>query len=397
MVTGDAERKAAVKAAFGAVATTTASVIPVFLVGGLAVQISHELGFSPAGLGVVVALYFAAGALCSIPAGWLVERYGDKLTSRAGVLLAAASMLSIAGLARSYLSLLVIMMVGAAGNSLGQLSSNLSLARQVPKHRQGLSFGVKQSAIPIATLLAGATIPTIALPVGWRWAFVVIACLALLALPLAPRGPRPPVRPKGGSDPRTERATGALVVLALGATLAAGSASALGIFLVSSAVAQGIGAGTAGLVLTAGSLVGVGARLGGGWLADRRGRQHILVVAATLAIGAGGLALLALPGMWTLVIGTVVGFGLGWSWPGVLNFAVVRLNPLAPAAATSITQAGVYCGGCLGPLVFGVVAARSYPLAWLVGAGAMVGAAVTMLIGRRLLMAHPSVTRLRRS
>ena len=380
------------KAAIGAVATPTAAVIPIFLVGGLAVQISAELGFSPAGLGVVVALYFAAGAVCSLPAGWLVERYGDRVTSRGGVLLSALSMLAVALLAHSYLSLVIIMMVGAAANSLGQLSSNLSLARQVPRHRQGLSFGVKQSAIPIATLLAGAAVPTVALTVGWRWAFVVVAGLALLVLPLAPNGARPAARPRGDALPSTERATFALVVVAVGAMLAAGSASSLGIFLVDSSVAQHLGAATAATVLTVGSVVGVAARVGGGWLADRRGgTNHLFVVAATLGIGAVGLALLALPGMRPLVVGTVVGFGLGWSWPGVLNFAVVQLNPRAPAAATSITQSGVYVGGCVGPLVFGVLAAHSYPLAWLVAATAMVGAAVTMLVGRWRLMAHPSV------
>lgn len=395
MVIGDSGQlssRAAVRAAVGAVATTTASVIPVFLIGGMAVQISGELRFSPAGLGVVVAVYFGAGAVCSLPAGWLVERYGDRLTSRAGVLLSSVSMLAVALLANSYLSLVIIMMIGAAANSLGQLSSNLSLARLVPRRHQGLSFGVKQSAIPIATLLAGAAVPTVALTVGWRWAFVVVAVLALLVLPLAPNGPRPTPRPRGDADPSTERATVALIVVAFGAMLSAGSASALGIFLVDSAVAQQIGAATAGTVLTVGSVVGAAARIGGGWLADRRGgTNHLLVVAATLTVGAGGLALLALPGIWPLVIGTVVGFGLGWSWPGVLNFAVVQLNPRAPAAATSITQSGVYVGGCLGPLLFGVLAAHSYPLAWLVAAAAMVAAAATMLIGRWRLMAHPSV------
>jgi MFS family permease len=389
---GQLSSRAAVRAAVGAVATTTASVIPVFLIGGMAVQISGELRFSPAGLGVVVAVYFGAGAVCSLPAGWLVERYGDRLTSRAGVLLSSVSMLAVALLANSYLSLVIIMMIGAAANSLGQLSSNLSLARLVPRRRQGLSFGVKQSAIPIATLLAGAAVPTVALTVGWRWAFVVVAVLALLVLPLAPNGPRPTPRPRGDADPSTERATVALIVVAFGAMLSAGSASALGIFLVDSAVAQQIGAATAGTVLTVGSVVGAAARIGGGWLADRRGgTNHLLVVAATLTVGAGGLALLALPGIWPLVIGTVVGFGLGWSWPGVLNFAVVQLNPRAPAAATSITQSGVYVGGCLGPLLFGVLAAHSYPLAWLVAAAAMMAAAATMLIGRWRLMAHPSV------
>jgi hypothetical protein len=61
----------AARAAVGAVATTTGAVIPVFLVGGLVVQIGRELGFSPAGLGVAVALYFGASALTSLrPVGW---------------------------------------------------------------------------------------------------------------------------------------------------------------------------------------------------------------------------------------------------------------------------------------------------------------------------------------
>jgi MFS family permease len=380
-----------VRAAVGAVATTTAAVIPVFLLGGMAVQISDELRFDPAGLGVAVSLYFGCSALIAIPAGWLVERYGDRPTSRAGVLMSGAAMLGTALFAHSYLSLVVMTMFSAGGNALGQLSSNLSLARLVPRHRQGLSFGVKQSAIPVATLLAGAAVPAIALPFGWRWAFVAGAVLAVLVLPLAPRGPRPPARPKGGGDRRTERATGPLIVLALGAAFAAGSASALGIFLVDSAVAQGIGAAAAAGMLTLGSVVGMVARLGGGWLADRACGNHLTVVAATLGIGAGGLALLAASGMGPLVVGTMVGYGLGWSWPGVLNFAVVRLNPLAPAAATSITQSGVYVGGCVGPLLFGLVAAHSYPTAWLAAAAAMLAAALLVLVGGRLLLAHPSV------
>ena len=63
-----------------------------------------------------------------------------------------------------------------------------------------------------------------------------------------------------------------------------------------------------------------------------------------------------------LTVGVVLGFGLGWAWPGLMNFAVVRLHPQAPAAATSITQTGVYAGGCLGPLALGALAgARRLP------------------------------------
>jgi cyanate permease len=269
---------------------------------------------------------------------------------------------------------------------LGQLASNLTLARSVPASRLGLSFGIKQAAIPIATLLAGAAVPTIALTIGWRWAYLIGAAVALLALLVTPRDAAGRVR---SSATPGEQATAALSVIGIAAGLAAAAANALGIFLVASAVQRGIEPGIAGLTLTLGSVVGLVLRLLHGWLADRRSGGHIAVVAGSLVLGAGGLALLAVPGTWALVLGTTLGFGLGWAWPGLLQFAVVRLNPSAPAAASSIVQTGVYAGGFIGPVGFGYLAAHlSFPTAWLVGAGTMLVAAGLMVLGRRMLMAH---------
>jgi hypothetical protein len=85
----------------------------------------------------------------------------------------------------------------------------------------------------------------------------------------------------------------------------------------------------------------------------------------------------------------VLAFGLGWSWPGLLQFAVVRLHPEAPAAATSIVQVGVYGGGFVGPIAFGFIAAHaSFPVAWLVSAAAMLLAGILMVAGRQMLIAH---------
>lgn len=134
-----------VRAATGALTTTIAVSVPVFLVGGLAVQISDELGFSPAGLGLAVSAYFGASALASMPAGTLVERYGARRVARGGIALAALSLFGIAIAARSLWSLVAILALGAGANAAGQLASNTSLARQVPARRQGLSSGVKQS------------------------------------------------------------------------------------------------------------------------------------------------------------------------------------------------------------------------------------------------------------
>jgi predicted MFS family arabinose efflux permease len=371
------------RAATGALTTTVAVSIPVFLVGGLAVQISDELRFSPAGLGLAVSAYFGASALASIPAGALVERYGSRIVSRYGIGLAAASLLGIGAGARSLWSLIAIMVIGAGANAAGQLASNASLARHVPPRRQGLSFGVKQAAIPVSTLLAGAAVPAVALTLGWRWAFVLAAVLACAAIAVVPAEHH---EERHSRVRNRDRATGALVVIGLAATLAAGAANALGTFLVDSAVARGIAPGPAGLALTLGGAVCMVARLAGGWQADFRPQRQVGVIAALLGCGAVGLMLLAVPGTLALVGGVVLGFGLGWSWPGLLNFAVVRLHPQAPAAATSITQTGVYAGGCVGPLGLGALAAAAgYPTMWMVAAAAMVAAGVLMLGGNALL------------
>ncbi|MFB9236992.1 MFS transporter [Plantactinospora siamensis] len=373
-----------VRVAAGAVATTVACVVPVFLVGGLAVQMGHDLRFSPTGLGLAVSVYFGVSALASVPSGALVERYGPAVVARSGILLAAAALLGIGLLARSYPLLVLLLAVGAGANALGQLASNMALARHVPAGRQGLSFGVKQAAIPISTLLAGAAVPAVALTVGWRWAFVAAAVAALTALPAVPADGRGPAARDGRSG---GRATLALAVLGLAATLAAGAANALGTFVVDSAAGRGLAPGLAGLTLTFGSAVCVLARIGSGWLADRRRSGHVAVIAGMLVVGAAGLGLLALPGWAFLVAGITLGFGLGWAWPGLLNFAVVRLHPQAPAAATSITQTGVYAGGCVGPLGLGAVAGHlGYPAMWSVAAVAMLAAAAFMLAGRRLLL-----------
>ncbi|SDZ36055.1 Predicted arabinose efflux permease, MFS family [Micromonospora pattaloongensis] len=373
------------RAVLGATTTTIASVLPVFLIGGLAVQLGAELRFSPAGLGLAVSVYFGVSALASVPSGRLVDRWGPVAVARAGIVLSAASLLAIGLFARSFPLLVTLLAISAGANALGQLASNAALARQVPPGHQGLSFGVKQAAIPASTLLAGAAVPAIALTVGWRWAFIAAAAAALTALALVPTGVG---AERARTVPDGARATSALVTIGVAATLASGAANALGTFLVDSAVVRGINPALAGLTLTLGSAICVAGRVLAGWLADRRSAGHLATIAGMLVVGAVGLALLATGGPVALTLGVTLGFGLGWAWPGLMNFAVVRLHPQAPATATSITQTGVYAGGALGPLVLGAVATHAdYPRMWLTAAVAMVVAAALMLTGGRMLRA----------
>ena len=369
-----------------AVAVATAGVMPAFLTGGLAVQVREELGFDEAALGLAVALFFAFSSVSSVVFGRVVERLGSHRSMRFAAVGSAASLLGVAVFARSWIWLVGCLVVGGFANAIAHPATHLSLAREIPAGRQGFSFGIKQAAIPTATLLAGLAVPVLALTIGWRWAFVGGALLALAVAFLVPaethRGV-PEVKVARAGDVRT----GPLVLLAVGIGLGSTAATPLGAFIVESAVAAGIEAGQAGLLLALGSAVGITIRVTFGYLADGMGGGRLRLVAGMLGAGAIGFAMLATGMGSLLVIGTVLAFGAGWGWPGLFNFAIVKTNPGAPAAATGITQTGASGGAALGPLIFGLVLqATGYTTAWLVcGAIAMLSA-TTILLGRYLLL-----------
>ncbi|HSP02283.1 MAG TPA: hypothetical protein VLR27_02210, partial [Acidimicrobiales bacterium] len=67
---------------------------------------------------------------------------------------------------------------------------------------------------------------------------------------------------------------------------------------------------------------------------------------------------------------------------------VVRLNPTAPAAATGITQTGVYVGALTGPILFGgVFDSAGYGLGWLLAGVASALAAAGVVYGRSRVVA----------
>lgn len=371
-----------------AAAVATAGVLPVFLTGALAVQMGEDLGFDAAGLGLTVASFFGAAALTSTACGRLAERLGPTSAMRVATALSALSLAAVGVLARTFALLLGCLVIGGVANSVAQPATNLYLARRVPDGRLGIAFGVKQSAIPAATLLGGLAVPAVALTVGWRWAFVGGAVLAG-ALVVVNRGGRAGVsRARTGPRAADDTALRPLVLLAAGVGLGAAAAGSLGSFLVSGAVEAGISEGSAGLLSSLCSAAGLATRLAAGARADRRGGRHLATVIMMVLGGAVGYAGLAIERPGPFVAGALVAFCVGWSWPGLFNLAIVRNNPSAPGAATGITQTGTYIGAVAGPLVFGLLVDRAtYTAAWLVAGATSLAAAAAIAGGRRLLLA----------
>lgn len=375
-------------------AIVTAGQLPAFLTGALAVQIREDLGFSVARLGLAVGIFFVAAAAGSGVLGGLVERIGWRAGMRLAVAASTISLLGVSGAARSWTGLVVFLLIGGAGNAIAQPAANLSLARLVPAASHGLVFGVKQSAIPLATLLGGLAVPLVALTIGWRWTYVIAAIAAVLAATGIPRG-----SPEQDLDlPPNPSATGAeaarrsipslrpLVLLAVAGGLGAMVGNSLGAFLVSSSVEAGVDPGAAGILLAVGSVVGLAMRVGLGWAADRFAFQPTHAMSLLLVIGALGCLLLARQQTAAIVGGTLLGFGAGWAWPGLFHLAVVRSHSYAPATATGISQTGVFLGAAAGPILFGaVVEGGGYGPAWMVTAAlASASACLAMVASREL-------------
>lgn len=372
-------------AVLSASAVAMVGAMPVFLVGALAVLIRADLGFNEARLGLAASMYWTTSALFAIPIGHLVERLGTRYVMRGAVTVGVVSLSGIA-LSGSYLMLLAFLLIAGMGHNFCQLGANLLLADGVPRQRQGLAFGLKQSANPMAALAGGVAVPVLALTLGWRWVFVAAAVGALLlgllhAVPRRTSTPRAVVSERTGAVARRP-----LVVLGAAAGFGAGSAMALVTFMTEYAVSIGISAGRAGGVLAVGSAVAIVVRIGSGWRADRRDGGNLLVVASMLALGGVALALFPfIDSFGTMVLLTLVAYAFGWGWAGLFNATIVVRNPQAPAVATGITQVGGALGGVVGPVAFGLIVTTSgYPLAWWATAGSLILASALTLIGRAM-------------
>ncbi len=367
-------------------------------------QISAELDVGESAFGLAFAAYFATAAVGSIALGRFAERVGARAALTLAPLLSMGLQLGVAWMAETYAVFLLLLALAGASNALAQPAANLALARAVPRERQGFAFGLKQSAIPICTLLGGLAVPVFGVGAGWRWAFVTGAGLALMAALTAWFGPlpsgasasfptaeetetRPALRATcpDGTVPAAAPSPGVLGVLALGIGFGAAAAGALAAFLVATGVHAGLSEAAAGTWLTVGSGCGLLVRLASGVVADRFPVRPLRVVVVMLVVGTAAFAALGLGLPWLHRLATPIAFGAGWAWPGLFNLAVVRAFPTVPARATGVTQTGTYLGAVVGPLMFGVLAERSYFVAWMVATAMMVAAAVALSAADRRL------------
>jgi MFS family permease len=346
------------------VVVMTAS-FPVVLTGAMSVEMRQDIDFDNGSLGAAVLGYYVMSAALSTSCGRLTERVGSQQTLRVAAILGAVACTGIA-FADRLAWLVVFLIVGGVAMPLAQPASNAVIMERVPHHRRGLAFGIKQSSVPGGTALAGLAVPIVGLTVGWRWAFAGAAVMCLVAAATVPESAQRPRRSRS-SDDVLRGSYGELVVLAAAAALGAAPSMSLPVFLTASATGRGFSSAAAGALLTVGSIGGLAVRLLVGARADRRSGGHLRPIAGLMALGGLGLVGMTIDHPVAFTAATMLAFGAAWAWQGLFNHAVANRWASSPAAATGVTQTGIFAGGIIGPLTFGLLTSRwSDDAGWLV-------------------------------
>jgi MFS family permease len=388
------------RSATGVVGTSvTATVLAVLapcLLGALGVVVRRDLEFDAAQLGIAVGAFYAVSALVAFLSGRfaLAEFLGVRRSIFLGVSIVTFSLLMVAFLARNWVDLAIAMGISGLANGLTQPAANLALAQRVPARRMGLAFGVKQAAVPGATLLAGLSVGGLALLGDWRTAFWLGGglCLAFLIAALV-TGPRLRI-PARGRLARKERQRltidAPLVRITLGASISSIGVNAMRVFFVEAAVDKGEQLAVAGFVLAAASLAGILTRLFGGWRSDAVPRNPFLSAATLIFAGSVGYFMMAfVQGTFWLIVAAVLGIAAGWGWSGLVQLGVVRSYQEAPGAASAFIHFGTLTGSLIGPIVFGFLLSLGFFTSWIVVATiSALGALLLLVSTRRPLHPH---------
>jgi len=147
-------------------------------IGPLAPFLKEELGISSAQVGMVMSAAGIGFMVTMLPAGWFVDRVGARWAIMTGELIAGTSML-VMFFAPSYTSLLILMFATGLGCGFLSPSSVQAVVAWFPIRERATVIGFKQTAVSIGGMITAATLPAVALSLGWRYGFLFLGIMAI--------------------------------------------------------------------------------------------------------------------------------------------------------------------------------------------------------------------------
>jgi MFS family permease len=360
----------------------------------VAPAVAKDVGISTNYLGAYVALAYFGAMVATLLGGAAVKRWGAIRLSQAGLVLAAIGLFLCA---MPYVETIALgaLFIGAGYGPITPASSHL-LIKSTPPEKLSFVFSVKQTGVPLGGMIAGATVPSLNILIGWQWAFICagIACIicAWAVQPLR-------AGLDDDRDPTVRPSLATSFVLPLTLIFSHRTLRKLSYMSFMFSIAQmalmgylvtflyedlGWSLVAAGGALTVAQAAGVSGRMLWGYVSDRwlGATMMLMVIAVLLVIGAVGTALLGPESSPWFLFPVLVIFGssaIGWN--GVFLAEIARQAPKGQAGiATGGTLCITFLGVMVGPPLFGVLASvlSSYGLSY--GALAVLGMLILMLL-----------------
>ncbi|MBI1378173.1 MAG: MFS transporter [Frankiales bacterium] len=344
---------------------------------------ADEFGVTDLQASAVVSVFAAMRLVGALPAGWLVDRVGERTTLATGLIIVALSS-ALAGLSGTYVQLIVLRGVGGIGSAMFTVSSLALLLRIVGPDQRGraanafqggfLIGGVVSPAIGGVLLVISIRLPfffyAVTLAVA---AFVVIVLMAHTHLRERVRKAAPSATGRGSWALLAEALRNRSYVTALTVNLGNGFASfGLRSAIIPLFVVNGLGLDKswAGWGAFASALVQFPFLVRAGRLSDTRGRRLALMIGT--GVTTAGFVVLALTGQWWGYLAAMGVLGAGAAFLGAGPSAVVgdvtQGRREGPVVATFQMMSDV--GAVAGPLIAGLIVTStgSYSVGFVVGA-----------------------------
>jgi MFS family permease len=364
--------------------------VPVF-----AVRFAADVGVPAAWIGLYVSVTYCAAMTSGVMGSPFIIRYGAVRVLQICLVLCALSLalLTTASLAVTVLCAIIL---GLGYGPTTPASSHV-LSAQTPAKFMPLIFSIKQTGVPLGGVLAGVVVPVIVLAHGWRVAALAVAAVCIVTVFV--------LQPLRASLDAERKPKQRLLVNPLQAILLvwrhAGlrrlsmlstAYSAVQMSLLSYLVTYLVEAlhrdlVTAGLVLAAAQIAGVGGRILWGAVAGLvlPARQVLMMLGFLMAAAGVGMAL-STP-QWPIVALLAVAVVYGATavgWNGVMLAELSRLSP--PGQAVTATGGSLFftfSGVMAGPVLFGawVTSTGNYASGFLVLAALGLIGGATLLWG----------------
>jgi ACS family hexuronate transporter-like MFS transporter len=367
--------------------------VSVLAVAPLAPLLLEDLHLTRAQVGLFLPAIYLGGVVMSLPAGWLTDRFGARLTLAAGQCLTGA-LVALAGRAPGLPQVLGYLFLAGLGWAVVNPATGKAILERFPARERGFAMGIKQTGLTVGGIAASLTLPAVALAHGWR-AALTAAALASLAAAAAVLAFMPRDRARaasGGADHARFAELGRflgnrslLVLLGAGLALGMTQASVLAYLALFARETLGLSVVAAGGLLALMQAGGTGSRLGWGIISDRffGGRRRPCVIINSLIGGTTYLifaSALALSGPVAGVVAVVAGAG-AFGWVGLYLALAAEVGGHRYAGLlTGVAVACAWSGVLLGPPLFGLLlqATGSYRGPWLALALLAFGAAAAL-------------------